>query len=237
MQSLASTRVLVIGGTSGIGRATAEAAIAHGARVTVASRSSEKIHRARSQLAGLAEAIEIDAGSEDSIRSAMEARPAWDHVVFSAGGVRAGEIRSRPVDAAIASVDVKLWGAYRVAALAPINPGGSLTFISGVIGARPQAGKVLSGVANAGIEALARGLAVEWAPTRVNVVSPGIIATPAYDTMSEERRDTLFDAVAARLPVGHVGQADDVAGLVLQCMANPFLTGSVLLVDGGHALG
>jgi NAD(P)-dependent dehydrogenase (short-subunit alcohol dehydrogenase family) len=235
MERLVSARILIVGGSSGIGLATAEAALRAGAMVTIASRSTAKLDEATRAFPALT-SVEMDVGRDESVKAALAGGPDWDHVVVSAGGVRPGLVRLRPLEEAIASINVKFWGAYRVAAFAPIREGGSLTFVSGVIGARPLAGKSLSGVANAGVEALARSLALEFAPTRVNVVSPGLIDTPAYGGLPEDKKNALYAEAEARLPVGRVGQAADIGALIIQCMTNPFMTGSILVADGGHLL-
>lgn len=235
METLVNARILIVGGSSGIGLATAEAALRAGAKVTIASRSTAKLDEAKRGLPALA-SMEVDVGRDESVKAALAGGEEWDHVVVSAGGVRPGLVRLRAPEEAIASINVKFWGAYRVAAFAPIREGGSLTFVSGVIGARPLAGKSLSGVANAGVEALARSLALEFAPTRVNVVSPGLIDTPAYAGLPEDKKKALYGEAEARLPVGRVGQAGDIGALIIQCMTNRFMTGSILLADGGHLL-
>jgi NAD(P)-dependent dehydrogenase (short-subunit alcohol dehydrogenase family) len=130
----------------------------------------------------------------------------------------------------------KFWGAYRVARLVDIAPGGSLTFVSGFLSVRPSGGSVLQGAINAALEALARGLALELAPVRVNTVSPGLIATPLWNKLDEQARQTMYDNAAARLPARRVGQAEDVANAALYLATTPFATGSTVLVDGGGAI-
>jgi NAD(P)-dependent dehydrogenase (short-subunit alcohol dehydrogenase family) len=121
----------------------------------------------------------------------------------------------------------------RVAKYTSINEGGSLTLLSGQMARRPRPGLLTGAVANAAIDVLSRGLAVEMAPIRVNTVSPGIIDTALHARLPDDQREAMFKAAAERLPAGRVGQPEDIGSMILQVMQNGFLTGSVLEVDGG----
>jgi NAD(P)-dependent dehydrogenase (short-subunit alcohol dehydrogenase family) len=133
-------------------------------------------------------------------------------------------------------MESKFWGAYHIARAAKINERGSLTFVSGFLSVRPSATSVLQGAINAALEALARGLALELAPIRVNAVSPGLIATPLWSGMADEKRDAMFASAAQRLPARRVGKAGDIANAVLFLVQTSFATGSTVRVDGGGAI-
>jgi NAD(P)-dependent dehydrogenase (short-subunit alcohol dehydrogenase family) len=133
-------------------------------------------------------------------------------------------------------MESKFWGAYRVARAVKIREGGSLTLVSGLLSVRPSASSVLQGAINAALEALARGLALELAPVRVNAVSPGLIATPLWSAMPKEKREAMFAGAAQRLPARRIGQPEDIANAVLFLVTTPFVTGSTLRVDGGGAI-
>jgi len=137
---------------------------------------------------------------------------------------------------AYAAMDSKFWGAYRVARAVRIRQGGSLTFVSGFLSVRPSKTSVLQGAINAALESLARGLALELSPVRVNTVSPGLIATPLWSKLDAQARDRMYEGAAARLPAGRVGQPEDVANAVLYLASTPYATGSTVLVDGGGAI-
>lgn len=241
MQSLKDHRVLVLGGSSGIGLATAAQFVAAGAAVTIASRSRAKLDAAVSELGGAAQApmldtVVLDTGDEAAVE-AFFAKPApWHHVVVSAAQTATGPARSLDMADARAAMDSKFWGAYRVARAAKIVEDGSLTFVSGYLSVRPSASSVLQGAINAALEALARGLALELAPVRVNAVSPGLVDTPIWSGMDTARRRALFDGAAQRLPVRRVGQPEDIANAVLFLAATPFASGSTVRVDGGGAI-
>ena len=121
MDSLKGSRVLVVGGSSGIGLATAAECIELGAEVTIASRPSEKLEQVCREFDVPVDTLAIDVGSDESVRNAFDGKENWHHIVVSAGGVRAGQIRERPLEEAFASINVKFWGAYSVVALAPVH--------------------------------------------------------------------------------------------------------------------
>lgn len=108
--------------------------------------------------------------------------------------------------------------------------------MSGFLSVRPSKRSVLQGAINAALEALARGLALELSPVRVNTVSPGLIATPLWSKLEDEAREAMYEGAAARLPAGRVGQPEDVANAALYLATTRYATGSTVLVDGGGAI-
>jgi NAD(P)-dependent dehydrogenase (short-subunit alcohol dehydrogenase family) len=232
---LKDTRILVVGGSSGIGLATAAAAAA-GAAVTIASRSQAKLDAALTGLGLKARAVILDTGDEVAVARFFAGEAAWDHIVISAAQTASGPVRTLALADAKAAMESKFWGAYRVARAARIAERGSLTFVSGVLSVRPSPGAVLQGAINAALEALARGLALELAPIRVNAVSPGLIATPLWSAMADDKREAMFAGATARLPARRIGQPEDIAKAVLFLATTPFATGSTVRVDGGGAI-
>jgi NAD(P)-dependent dehydrogenase (short-subunit alcohol dehydrogenase family) len=237
MKSLAKQRVLVVGGSSGIGLAVAQQAAAAGAEVTIASRSADKLAEAAKSIEGKVETAVLDTGDNSSVEAFFASHEAWDHVVISAAQTPSGPVRKLSLDDAGRAMDSKFWGAYRVARAARFAERGTLTFISGFLSERPSASSVLQGAINAALESLARGLALELSPVRVNAVSPGLIDTPLWSKMDEGNRNAMFERVAGSLPAKTVGQASDIANAVLFLMTTPFATGSTVRVDGGGVIG
>jgi NAD(P)-dependent dehydrogenase (short-subunit alcohol dehydrogenase family) len=229
-------RVLVVGGNSGIGLATAAAAAEAGAAVTIASRSQTKLESALAKLSKTARAVLLDTGDAGAVERFFADEAPWDHIIVSAAQTPSGPVRSLSLADAKIAMESKFWGAYRVARATKIREGGSLTFVSGFLSVRPSSNSVLQGAINAALEALARGLALELTPVRVNAVSPGLIATPLWSGMPNDKREAMFASVAQRLPARRVGQPEDIANAVMFPVTTPFATGSTVRVDGGGAI-
>src|SRR5262249_51855374 len=147
-----------------------------------------------------------------------------------------GPVASIAMADAMAAMNGKFWTYFRIARAAKIATGGSLTLVSGGLGSKPAPGPALVSAINAAIEGLTRGLALDFAPTRVNTVSPGIIDTPLWDRMSAADRQAMYAKATATLPARRVGKPEDVGQAILFLMTNPFATGSVLHLDGGSML-
>jgi NAD(P)-dependent dehydrogenase (short-subunit alcohol dehydrogenase family) len=237
MSSLKHKRVLVVGGSSGIGLGVAAQAHGEGAIVTIASRSQEKLDQAATGIGpGVATAM-LDTADNDSVERFFSGAEPWDHVVISAAQTQSGPIRKLSLQGARNSMESKFWGAYQIARAARFSERATLTFISGVLATRPSAASVLQGAINAALEGLSRGLALELSPVRVNCVSPGLIDTPLWSRLEADAREQMYARAAANLPAKTVGQPGDIANAVLFLMKTPFATGSTVRVDGGGAIG
>lgn len=233
MGSLEKKQVLVIGGSSGIGLATARLAAARGAIVTIASRSKTRLREALGTLPASAKTVSLDGRDEAAVESFFRSGSVWDHLVISGAETPMGSVRELPLRDARAAMDSKFWGAYYVARAASLTPNGSITLISGFLSVRPRTKTGLQSAINAALEALGRGLALELAPIRVNTISPGLIATPLWAGMSNEEREAMYTRAANRLPIQRVGEPEDVASLILEIATNGFATGSTVYLDGG----
>ena len=228
---LAGKKVIVVGGSSGIGLATAEAAKAAGAEVVIASRNAERVKAAAGKVG--AQGISADVTDDQSVIDLFKAVGPVDHVVVSAAQLRSGPFKTVAMEDVRATMEGKLWGAWRVARAADIRPGGSLTLVSGFLSLRPRPNSAIVSAANGALESLTRALALEMAPIRVNCVSPGIIDTPIRAAMPEAARKEMLAKIAAGLPVGRVGEASDVARQIIAFVENGFATGAIVYLDGG----
>jgi NAD(P)-dependent dehydrogenase (short-subunit alcohol dehydrogenase family) len=229
--SLAGQKVVVIGGSSGIGLATAELAKREGAEVIIASRNAERVKAAAAKIG--VTAIAADVTSDDSIAGLFKSVGPVDHVAVTAAQLRTGPFKTVAMDDVRATLEGKFWGAWRVARAAEIRAGGSLTLVSGFLSVRPRPNSAIVSAANGALESLTRALALELAPVRVNDVSPGIIDTPIRAAMPEAARREMLDKIAAGLPVRRVGLGEDIAKQILAFMTNGFMTGSIVYLDGG----
>ncbi len=236
--SLISKTVVVLGGSSGIGLATAKAAAAEGAHVVITGRSPEKLKAAQSQLPAGARAEALDAADEAGTRALFEQIGHIDHVFTTAATVTLGAGLAADTEKLRPTMDTRFWGSLYAAkyGAAQMKNGGSITFMSGVSAWRPRPGGSVGSASCGAIEAFARSLAIDLAPIRVNTIAPGLIDTPLIDALVGERKHDLIAMQASRLPVKRIGTPNDIADAVLFLMKNGFVTGITLTVDGGHTL-
>jgi len=228
---LKGKKVVVVGGSSGIGLSTAELAKAEGAEVIIASRNADRLKAVAAKMG--VTAIPADVTSDESVASLFRACGAVDHVVVTAAQLRSGPFKTVSMEDVRSTMEGKFWGAWRVARSAEICAGGSLTLVSGYLSIRPRPNSAIVGAANGALESLTRSLALELAPVRVNCVSPGIIDTPIRAAMPEAARLDMLAKTAAALPVGRVGVGEDIARQILAFMTIGFATGSIVYIDGG----
>jgi len=228
---LTGKKIVVVGGSSGIGLATATLAKNEGAEVVIASRNAERLRAAAEKLG--ATAIATDVTSEESVANLFRSSGTVDHVVVTAAQLRTGPFKTVSMDDVRATMESKFWGAWRVARVAEIRTGGSLTLVTGYLSVRPRPGAAIVGAVNGALESLTRSLALELAPIRVNAVSPGTIDTPIRSSMPEAARRDMLSKTAAALPVGRVGVGEDIARQILTFMTVGFATGSIVYIDGG----
>jgi NAD(P)-dependent dehydrogenase (short-subunit alcohol dehydrogenase family) len=172
---LAGKKVVVVGGSSGIGLSTAEMAKREGADVIVASRNATRLDAVAEKLNAIA--IPTDVTDDKSVANLFRSTGPVDHVVVTAAQLRTGPFKTVSMDDVRGTMESKFWGAWRVARAAEFRAGGSLTLVSGLLSVRPRPNSAIVSAANAALESLSRALALELAPVRVNCVSPGIIDT------------------------------------------------------------
>ena len=229
--------VVVVGGTSGIGLATAALAQAEGARVTVVGRDEGRLAAALDQLGAPARGTALDVADEGAVRGLFDSLDHVDHVAMLAGTHAAGEIVDVDTDSLRGPVDNRLWGALYVCKYAaPKMTDGSITICTGAGVARPRRGAAIVAAAAGGSEMLARAVALEVAPVRVNIIRPGIVDTPLLDRMAGEHRDAMTASMAQRIPLGRIAEPEEIAHAILFLMSNRYVTGSTLTIDGGFSL-
>jgi NAD(P)-dependent dehydrogenase (short-subunit alcohol dehydrogenase family) len=237
--SLRTKHVVVIGGTSGIGFAVAEAALGEHARVIVASSNPANVASAVKRLEG-ASGVALDVTNEAAVAEVFGQLGKFDHLVFTAGdwNLRRGPLADVDLEVAKSNFTVRFWGALTVIKHAhkSISPGGSITLTDGMIAHRPSKGSAVSTAMAGAVEHLTRGLAVELAPIRVNAVCPGLIRTGVWDSIPEERRAEQFERMTKRQPLPRIGEPEEAAQAYLYLMRGGYTTGQVLHVDGGGSV-
>jgi NAD(P)-dependent dehydrogenase (short-subunit alcohol dehydrogenase family) len=237
--SLKDARVLIVGGSSGIGFAVAQAAQTEGARITIASSNPDKLADAAGRL-GHAESAILDVTDEAGVAAYFAQAGLFDHIVSTAGDwgkARRGPFVEMNLEDAEALFGVRFWGSAKLArhCAQALSAGGSLTLTSGMSAFRPQKGSVMATAMAGSVEHLVYGLAVELAPLRVNAVFPGGVATEIYLGLPEPLRQSE-EARFASQPLPRVGQPGEVAEAYLYLMKCGYVTGQILQVDGGGML-
>jgi NAD(P)-dependent dehydrogenase (short-subunit alcohol dehydrogenase family) len=232
--TLAGARVVVVGGTSGMGLATARAAAAQGADVVAAGRRPVE---GRAPIEGVRHA-QVDVTDEASVRALFDGLGSLDHLFVSSSPGAPGPLLEQDLAAARTFVDGKLLGSWACARYAaPLMPaGGSITFVTGCAVIRPPRHAAMATAAFAGVEALSRALALELGPLRVNTIRPGYTDSEMWSGLSDAERDGFRRRVANALPTGRMGRPDDIAQAAVFLMASRQTTGAVLEVSGGETL-
>jgi NAD(P)-dependent dehydrogenase (short-subunit alcohol dehydrogenase family) len=235
-------RVLIVGGSSGMGLALARRCLDDGAQVMVVGRDEGRLVAARKSLGEPPElrTLAVDCTSEPQIAGLFERTGELDHIVSTAADIRGAYERLPELDMAAAqrAIASKILGPLLLAkhGARRLAPAGSITFTSGIAAYRPMARGTVVAAVNAALEGLVRALAVELAPLRVNAVSPGWVDTPIWTSVAGDRKDQVLADMADRLPVGRVGRPADIAHAMAFLMGSTFTTGTVLHVEGGHRL-
>lgn len=228
-------RICVIGGTAGIGLAIAKCASIEGADVVIAGRDAEKARAVAGTIGLNVEGRSIDIVDPASIERFFQDLGSIDHLVVTAAQVRGGMFKDGSLDDARASMEGKFWSQYLCARHAQVKR--SILLFSGTLSRKPMPGTSIIGAVNGAIEALGRSLAIELAPIRVNVISPGLVdGTDAFAAMPDGDRAEMFRASAERLPAGLVGDGDSIAGIACALLASPYASGSRVDIDGGGLL-
>ncbi|TDD83073.1 SDR family oxidoreductase [Actinomadura darangshiensis] len=248
--NLAGRTAVLLGGTSGIGLAAGELLAASGARIVLAGRDKARLDAAVGRVSAAGTAAEVhgmtaDATDEEALEAVFRRAGTVDHVLVTAGGPSGvGPITELTGDAVRAAIQTPAWTAAAVAraAVPHLAPGGSITLASGILVARPRPGMTASISSAGAVETLARALAVEFAPARVrvNAIRFGAMDTPLlrrnYGAAAGPEGDAAMAEAGRGLPLGRFGTAEEAASAALFLMANTYMSGEVLTVDGGQSL-
>jgi NAD(P)-dependent dehydrogenase (short-subunit alcohol dehydrogenase family) len=238
-QTVAGKEIVILGGSSGLGLATAKAAANAGASVIIVSGNQQNIDKALKELPAGSKGYAIDLRKEENIKVFFEQSGEFDHLVYTAGeNLRLINIKEMDINNAKEFFTLRFWSVLAVIkyGAAKLRRGGSIGLTSGIASQRPGAGWSLGASICGAMEAFGRAMAVELAPIRVNVVMPGVIKTNLWNSMSETDRTNLYTAVGNSLLVKRVGEAEEIAQTFIFLMQQQFATGQTFIIDGGTVL-
>jgi NAD(P)-dependent dehydrogenase (short-subunit alcohol dehydrogenase family) len=237
-KDLDGRRVVVIGGTSGIGSGVVAAALAQGAEVVVAGR--RPVEARPTEIRDNVRRLVVDLGDEASVQAFFEDVAELDHLVVTAAPAPGswGVFLEQGLAEARSYLDGKFFGSWLAARYAAprLRPGGSITLLTGAAAVRPGPGMAIVAASFAAVEALAKGLAIDLAPLRVNVLRPGLVDSDMWSFLDDAGRDKLRDSAARDLPVGRIGTIEDLGRAAVFLMTSGYVTGSVLEITGGETL-
>jgi NAD(P)-dependent dehydrogenase (short-subunit alcohol dehydrogenase family) len=242
-----STNVILVGGSSGMGKAAALEVIKNGGRCLLISRSNEKLQAARAELISQVpnaqvEIQALDASNEDAVEAFARTLPEDEYdglVVSAAGRAPHGPFATLPTKDTRDMMETKVWTAYHCAKhFGPkLCHGGGIVFVAGILNRRPGLYSAPLAIANGALEGISRSLALEWGPKlRVNCLSPGFCDTERFDHMPAERKKQMMANTAASLPLQKIGQPSDMGKAIYYLLTAQFCTGVILDVDGGHGI-
>ena len=234
-----SEKVVVIGGTSGMGLASAKLLHKYGYQVVITGREQNKVdEKCREIGAGVSGRI-LDFTDRKAINTFFKAEENLHHLVLVGAGPTAwGAFKDlRPLKLHKA-FETKFWGYFHCAqvALTHLNQHGSITIFAGATGRCSMPNNSGLAAVNGAIISWAQTLAKEIGPIRVNTVSPGLIDTPVFDSMSNKDKEAIFTDFKRSAPINRVGQPEEVAQAVHFLISNLNVTGSVIDIDGGMRL-
>ncbi|QXV65698.1 SDR family oxidoreductase [Mucilaginibacter sp. 21P] len=239
LNSLTGKKVIILGGSTGIGFSTAELAAREGAEVIIVSSNQQRIDAALSKLPATATGHVVDLSIHQNISDFFDTIDTFDHLVYTAGeNLKLNVIAETDIALAQQFFNIRYWSAFAAVKYASrrINAGGSITLTSGNAGARPSAGWGVASSICGCVEGFTRAMAVELAPIRVNCVTPGVVKTNLWDGIPEADRIAMYINFSKTLLVGRVADADEIALTYVYLMKQQYVTGQSLVVDGGGVL-
>lgn len=236
---LSNKKIVVLGGSSGLGLAVAKAASREGANVIIVSSNQQRVSSALELLVGESSGYAIDLSKEENIKAFFEQLGTFDHLVYTAGeNISMSMVENMDIEQAKDFFTIRFWGALAAIKYgkANLNVGGSITLMSGNFGQRPSLGYSLGASICGAMDAFTRAMAVELAPIRVNNIAAGVIKTNLWNNLTEEERNGFYQYIENTSLLKRVGEPEDIAQAFLYLMKQPHTTGQSLVIDGGSVL-
>ena len=235
---LQGQRLVVIGGSAGIGLETARHARGEGAEVILTARDSDRLLRAGLEL-GAASVAAFDATDFDRLGKFFDELSApIDHVLVTGPGPYYAPLAELDIEKARGDVNSHLFLPIQIArhAAGKVRPGGTLLFMGGTGGRRTTPGNTIISALTAALPALTKSLALELAPVRVNLIAAGFVDTPLSAALLGDQLEARREQLRATLPIRRVVGPADIAALAVHLMANTAITGATYDIDGGQQL-
>ncbi len=234
-QSFHGQNIVIIGGSSGIGFATAAQAKEAGANLFLMSRNSQRLREAAAAIGGAAQIVADISTPQPAMFAGIDR---IDHLLITAGTVRLQPLKESSEMDLTEVMSERLIGPLLAvkAALPLLHEGSSITLTSAPLASRPLGTGAIMAAAVAAVESTVRALAIELSPIRVNAVAPGMVDTPLLDGLMGDAKRQVLEQTASTLPTRNIGRPEDIAQAILFLMANRFVTGEVLHIDGGSRL-
>lgn len=234
-QRLENTTILFLGGTSGIGLAAAKMAAYYGARPILVGRNADKLSEAAAQFSNARTAL-LDVTDESTLEVFFQSLGKVDHIFATHSGpyyarlhkIDFEKVRQNFHDRFVSMLAIARFGKEH------INHGGSITFMGGTTSRKPGPSYSITGPLNDAVETLTKGLAIELAPVRVNIIPAGFVNTQLSKSILKDRYEARIMELEQTLPIGRIVEPEDVAMLAIQLMANGAVTGGVFDIDGGQ---
>ena len=236
---LQGKKVLVVGGSSGLGLGIAKSCYQTGAEVHIASRDPKKLQKAQEKVGADCRCIEVDVQSKASVEKMFEGLGTLDHLVVTVGKAQIKTFQETSEAEARDIMDINFWSKFTLvkSATKVLSQQGSVIFVSGAFAQKPNPNLMMASVAIAAVEALAKALALSLSPIRVNAIAPYVIDTSALqDGPIGNSRQAFLDKTRNNLPARYVGSAEDLGHAALFLLSNPYATGSILELHGGYTL-
>lgn len=236
--AFAGRTIVLVGGGSGIGFAVAKLVVSGGGAVVLGGRRAGALERAAAELGPSVTWQVVDTADERTVAALFARLDSVDAVFTTAATYITGSMRALSISDAASPFDSKFWGQYRVvkAALPVLTADASVVLMAGAASVRPAGAAPAYVAANAAIEGLARGLAVELAPVRVNAISPGTVDGNLWNQRPQAVRQAAFDHFVEASTSGRLVREDEIAAAVIHLFLNGATTGSTLYPDGGYSL-
>ena len=233
-------RVIIAGGTSGMGLAAAKLLAQKNFDVIILGRNQEKLNQALAEIGQTAKGKSVDATNLETLKQTFADIGKIDHLVIAlSGGKGIGLFRELDLNDLKKGFEGKFFPQLRTAqaALPYISATGSITFITSISSRSKAIGTAGLGAINGAIEIIIPTIAKELKPIRVNAVAPGVVNTTWWDFLPPEKKQETFEKYAKTIPLGRVGEPEDIAKMILTFIDNDYITGQIIAVDGGLSLG